>query len=182
MTLQYVRTLIAFSLLAGCADARVQKPEEYVSDQQGRIREQYGTVHGDSEGFVLFSTRGGNETNQGGGGAGPGIAVNSYLWRASLETIDFMPLAQADPFGGVIITDWYSPPETPNERFKLNVYILGQALRADGVKVTVFQQTSDETGWQDAPVDPKIATDIEDSILTRARELRVASLEATADQ
>ncbi|MGH6886710.1 MAG: DUF3576 domain-containing protein [Geminicoccales bacterium] len=173
--------MIAFSLLAGCADARVEKPEEYVSDQQGRIREQYGTVHGDREGFVLYSTAE-RDANQGGGGAGPGIAVNSYLWRASLETIDFMPLAQADPFGGVIITDWYSPPETPNERFRLNVFILGEALRADGVKVTVFRQTGGEAGWQDSPADPKTATDIEDSILTRARELRVASLEAAADE
>jgi hypothetical protein len=177
----YVPSLIAISLLlAGCSGTRTEAPDEYVSDQQGRIREQYGTVHGDSEGFVLFSTRGDQGANQGGGG--PGIAVNPFLWRASLETIDFMPLAQADPFGGVIITDWYSPPETPNERFKLNVFILGEALRSDGVKVSVFRQTNSGGGWQDATADPKTATGIEDNILTRARELRVAGLEAAADQ
>ena len=179
MTLQSLRSLIAFSLLlAGCADVRVEEPEEYVSSQQERIRQQYGTVHGNQEGFVLFSTRGDDGANQGGG---PGIGVNPFLWRASLETIDFMPLTQADPFGGVIITDWYSPPETPNERFKLNVFILGQALRADGVNVSVFRQTNGEGGWQDAPADPKTATGIEDNILTRARELRVASLEAAQE-
>ena len=88
----------------------------------------------------------------------------------------FLPLTQADPFGGVIITDWYSP-ERPNERFKLNVYILDTELRADGVKVAVFRQTSGENGWQDA-VDPQTSTNIEDSILTRARELRITALNA----
>ena len=78
------------------------------------------------------------------GGAGAGIGVNAYLWRAALETIAFLPLTQADPFGGVIITDWHSPPETPDERFKLNVYILDTVLRADGLKVVVFRQTGGE--------------------------------------
>ena len=173
MIARYAPSLIAIGLLlAGCSGA--EAPEEYVSDQQARLREQYGTVHGDSEGFLLFSTRRDRNAN---GGGGPGIGVNPFLWRASLETLDFMPLAQADPFGGVIITDWYSPPETPNERFKLNVYILGQALRSDGVKVSVFRQTNGGAGWQDASADPNTATGIEDNILTRARELRVASLE-----
>ena len=71
---------------------------------------------------------------------GTGVAVNAYLWRASLDTISFMPLVSADPFGGVIITDWYTPAETPNERFKVNIYILGRDLRADGVRASVFRQ------------------------------------------
>lgn len=116
-----------------------------------------------------------------GGGDGDqeaGIGVNSYLWRASLDTLNFMPLASADPFGGVIITDWYSP-EGPDERFKLNVYVLDSELRANAVKVAVFRQTSGENGWQDAAVDPETSTSIEDSILTRARELRIAALNAS---
>jgi hypothetical protein len=99
-----------------------------------------------------------------------------YLWRAALETIDFMPLAQADPFGGVIITDWFSPPEAPGERFKLTVYILDRVLRADAVKVAAFRQISGGNGWADATVDPGTAIGIENSILTRARELRIAAL------
>ena len=76
--------------------------------------------------------------------------MNAFLWRASLDTIAFMPLASADPFGGVIITDWYAPPETPDERFKVNIYILGRILRADGLKVSVFRQTRDAGGqWRD---------------------------------
>jgi hypothetical protein len=108
--------------------------------------------------------------------AGLGVAVNAYLWRASLDTINFIPLASADPFGGVIITDWYTPAETPNERMKVQVTILDRDLRADGVRVSVFkQQTSAKGGgWVDAQVDPRTNIDIENAILTRARQLRIA--------
>ena len=165
--------------LVGCAGAEVEAPEGYRTENNERIRDQYGTVWG--EGGALFQRGTGRFARQDGaaGGSYGGIGVNAYLWRASLETLDFLPLAQADPFGGVIITDWYSPPETPNERFKLNVYILDTVLRADGIKVAVFRQTSDENGWRDAAVDPQTATTIEDNILTRARELRITALNAS---
>jgi hypothetical protein len=105
------------------------------------------------------------------------VAVNAYLWRASLDTVAFMPLASADPFGGVIITEWYTPPETPEERFKVDVYILGRALRADGLKVSVFRQTRDPQGkWSDAAVGPEVATQFEDAVLTRARQLRLQAV------
>ncbi len=108
---------------------------------------------------------------------GGGVAVNSYLWRASLDTISFMPLTSADPFGGVIITDWYSPPETRAERFKVTVYILGRDLRADGIRAAVFRQRRDNNGdWVDAAVKDKTALDLENAILTRARQLRIAGL------
>ncbi|MBB4285999.1 DUF3576 domain-containing protein [Roseospira goensis] len=133
-------------------------------------------------GLDLFGS-GSDRPSEGGGG----IGVNSFLWRASLDTIAFMPLASADPFGGVIITDWYTPPETQGERFKVNVYILSKALRADGIEVSVFKQqrggadaaaTDAAAGgpWADAPVDDQIGTDLEDAILTRARQLRMAAL------
>ena len=109
------------------------------------------------------------------GGKGKGnadvITVNSYLWRASLDTVNFMPLANVDPFGGVILTDWYTDPATPNERYKLNIFVMGGQLRSDGVKVSMFKQRN----GKDVAVDPKSNTDIEDAILTRARELRVAA-------
>lgn len=161
-------------VLLGCAGTSVEEPQEYRSEQKDRIREQYGTITG-QDGFVLFSSRP-REEGTGGGAGAPGIGVNVYLWRATLETIDFMPLVQADPFGGVVITDWYAPPETPDERFKLTVYIRDRVLRADGVKVSVFRQTRGADGWVDASVDPQTATGIEDSILMRARELRIAAL------
>lgn len=115
----------------------------------------------------------------GGGDAPPAdIGVNSFLWRASLETLDFMPLASADPFGGVIVTDWYSAPEEPDERFKATVYILDTRLRADGLNVSIHRQLFDEArGWQDAGVDSSTEIQIENAILTRARQLRIATLE-----
>lgn len=103
------------------------------------------------------------------------LGVNSYLWHASLDTLAFMPLHSADPFGGVIITDWYSAPESPNERIKVTVYILDRRLRADGIKLAVFRQIQANGNWQDAAVNPDTATKLEDAILTRARELRLAA-------
>jgi hypothetical protein len=122
----------------------------------------------------LFGTKANSKDD--GAGSGTGVAVNAYLWRASLDTINFIPLASADPFGGVIITDWYTPAETPNERMKVQVTILDRDLRADGVRVSVFKQTTSPKGggWVDAQVDPRTNIDIENAILTRARQLRIA--------
>ena len=104
------------------------------------------------------------------------IGVNSYLWRATLDTLAFMPLASADPHGGVIITDWYVNPDQPTERFKATVYILDTRLRADGLNVTVFKQTKDlQGGWLDGSTSAQTETDIENAILTRARQLRLSS-------
>jgi hypothetical protein len=103
------------------------------------------------------------------------LGVNSYLWHATLDTLAFMPLASEDPYGGVIITDWYSAPSSPNERMKITIYILDRRLRADGLRVAVFRQTRSNAGWIDADVNPQTAAKLEDAILTRARELRLAS-------
>jgi hypothetical protein len=89
-----------------------------------------------------------------------------------------MPLSQADSKGGVIISDWYAPPETPDERFKVTVYILDRTLRADALKVAVFRQTQGKGGWVDAEVDKTTAAGLEDNILKRARELRLASADS----
>jgi hypothetical protein len=136
------------------------------------------TQEGAESGFSMVKSLFGlGAKKEGGGGGGPaGVGVNSYLWRATLDTVSFMPLASADPFGGVIITDWYSPAQTPNERFKVNVFILGRELRADGVRCTVFRQTRNAEGqWADAPVDQKTGIDIENAILTRARQMRLST-------
>jgi hypothetical protein len=107
----------------------------------------------------------------------PAIGVNGYLWRATLDTLAFMPLASADPYGGVVITDWYVNPEIPTERFKCTVYILDARLRADGLNVAVFKQTRDSTGaWIDTATAGQTETDIENAILTRARQLRLSNI------
>ena len=106
-----------------------------------------------------------------------GIGVNSYLWRATLDTLSFMPLGSADPWGGVITTDWYVNPEKPDERFKTTVYILDTRLRADALNVTVFKQVRDGSGnWQDSAVSGQTEQDLENSILTKARQLRLANV------
>jgi hypothetical protein len=88
-----------------------------------------------------------------------------------------MPLASADPYGGTVITDWYSNPEKPDERFKCTVYILDSRLRADGLKVSVFKQNRDGTGnWADSATAAQTETDIENAILTRARQLRLSNV------
>lgn len=105
------------------------------------------------------------------------IGVNGYLWRATLDTLSFMPLASADPYGGVIITDWYANPEKPDERFKATVYILDSRLRADGLNVSIHKQNRDATGgWINAPAAAQTETDIENAILTRARQLRLSNI------
>ena len=121
---------------------------------------------------------GGDSAKPDEGGSG-GIPVNGFLWRASLDTVAFMPVASADPFGGVIITDWYAMPESPDERFKLNVYIVARSLRADGVRVAVFRQVQTNGSWQDASVTQETNTRIEDAILSRARQLRFDTLQQT---
>ena len=111
-----------------------------------------------------------------GGNSRVTLGVNSYLWHATLDTLAFLPLASADPFGGVVITDWYVAPNAPDERLKVTIYILDRALRADGLKVVVFRQTRSAGNWSDAQPSPDTAHKLEDAILTRARELRLATL------
>jgi hypothetical protein len=111
------------------------------------------------------------------GPAGPQLGVNAYLWRATLDTLAFMPLASADPYGGVVITEWYANPEKPDERFKCTVFILDTRLRADGLNVTVYKQVRDASGaWVDASASDQTAVDIENAILTRARQLRLSNV------
>jgi hypothetical protein len=105
------------------------------------------------------------------------IGVNGYLWRATLDTLSFMPLASADPYGGVIITDWYAFPEKPDERFKCTVYILDARLRADGLNVAVYRQNKNAAGeWIDAPSASETETQLENAILDKARRLRLSNL------
>lgn len=177
-------TIAALSaFLASCAGSQADYdsfPGSAPGDQKvnGRkatradLKEQGSLFGGD--GLNIF---GGEEAKPGAGGSG--IGVNSFLWRATLDTLSFMPLNSADPFGGVIITDWYSPTETPNERFKLTAYILGTALRSDAIKVSVFRQVNvGPNQWQDAVVEAGTVTSLEDAILTRARQLRIDSANA----
>jgi Domain of unknown function (DUF3576). len=100
------------------------------------------------------------------------IGVNSYLWRAALDSLSFMPLVQTDSAGGVIVTDWYANPQNPGERMKVSVTILDQDLRADALRVAASRQVSQNGAWVEAPVQAATVQRLEDVILTRARDLR----------
>jgi len=103
------------------------------------------------------------------------MAVNAFLWRAALDTLMFMPIDKSDPIGGIISTNWYSGPGIINERTKIFVYIKDRRLRADALEVSVFRQTKLGNEWQDADVNSETSKLIENSILTKARELRLGS-------
>ena len=161
------------ALLAGCGDDSSNE-STYQTLPTPAANEHSSIFSGG--GLSLFGT---DTTSTPSGDSAPaalGVGVNAFLWRASLDTVSFMPIASADPFGGVIITDWYTPSEAPTERMKVQVTILDRELRADGVRVAVFKQQANAKagGWVDAPVDPHTNTDIENAILTRARQLRIA--------
>jgi hypothetical protein len=104
------------------------------------------------------------------------LAVNSYLWRAAIDTVSFAPLLQANPASGVIITDWYSNPRAPGERVKLTVAVLDPDLRADALRVSAARQVNQNGAWVDAPVSAATVQKLEDIILTRARDLRRAAI------
>jgi hypothetical protein len=164
-------TLAMLLAVAGCGLGGEAK---YRDETEEKLAETRGSLLGDDQIGI-----GSDSDRPDASGGDSGIGVNSYLWRASLDTVSFMPLASADPFGGVIITDWYSPPESTSERFKINVYILGRDLRADGVRAAVFRQLRDPQNgsWIDAAIEAHVPTDVENAILTKARQLRIASLQ-----
>lgn len=168
---------LALSGLAACgSDGAVKGEAKYPTgaDRGAEGQDIYSepeSVFGESgDGITLFGDKKKKRS------AGNGLAINSYLWRASLNTVSFMPLSSADPFGGVIITEWYRPDDTPGERFKANVFILTRELRTDGVRVKLFRQEKKDGQWVDVPTSEKTQRRMEDIILTRARSLRVADL------
>ena len=111
-------------------------------------------------------------------GEGEGIPVNRFLWQATLDTLQFLPLASTDPFTGVIATDWGASPSQPGERFKVTAYMVRPALAASSLKVAVYREVRNESGiWVPAAVDPSTPRKIEDAILVRARQIRIADVE-----
>ena len=175
---------IAFALTAGLLVTGCGAGQPSVAEQNRQAYEEAGGIIMDPDdvdraergslfgpGGLRFGGRDRDEP-----GSGSGVGVNAFLWGASLDTLSFLPITSADPFGGVIITDWYTPPDAPSERIKVNAFILGRELRSDGVRVSVFKQVYNEAtqGWVDAPVDASVGRGLEDAILTTARQRRVS--------
>lgn len=167
--LRFWTSVVALSALAACEGATVENKFDELASRE--------TVFGTGGITDLNSTLLGGGGDDEGGQGGAGIPVNAFLWRAALDTVSFLPLSSADPFGGVIITDWYADDPGAGERFKVNVVILGRELVADGVSARVFRQVRDpqSAGWIDAGVSTDTPTRLENAILQRARELRIAS-------
>lgn len=163
--------LIAGLALAGCSGASVTRndiPDNY-SGQGGPgsfSSQQIGSAIGGST--ITLGTSKNKQPDAGGAGLG----VNAYLWRGALDTLSFMPLSSADPFGGVIITDWYQPPDASGERFKATAYILSRELRADALRIAIYRQVEQRGQWVDAPMSPTAVSEIENRVLSKARSLR----------
>jgi hypothetical protein len=170
--------LFCLPLLAACGNPTIrgnyqgQDSPDY-AQEPGSGLNQYGSMTGGDSLFSFGTAH--NKQDDNGGSGGAGIGVNAYLWRGALDTLSFMPLSSADPFSGVIITDWYSPPSVTEERFKATAYVMGRELRSDGVRVAIFRQVIQNGQWVDATVSPMTIGEIEDKVLARARQLREQS-------
>ena len=177
-TLKMSALAAAVGLLASCGGGDYSA-EEDTSPRSGPLNEyseKDETILGEGgvslnrilSGDVLGSTP----------GEGEGIPVNKFLWQATLDTLQFLPLASTDPFTGVIATDWGASPSQPGERFKVTAYMVRPALAASSLKVAVYREVRSEAGvWVPAAVDPTTPRKIEDAILTRARQIRIADVE-----
>ena len=171
-TLAKLLMLLHLVVLLGCMGEEGSVPDLMpIGDETVDMSKRETIFGGD---LITF----GDDDKPDGPGRGSGIGVNAFLWRATLDVLSSWPIFSADPFGGVIITDWYAPPQTPNERFKFNVFILDRVLRADGVRVSIFKQIKNPEGeWQQAALQAETQMQVENSILTRAQQFRTESLQ-----
>lgn len=158
--------IVALALLAACSK-NPNVEYKYPKSKDQLEEERIGKLTGDS----LFSFGGGVSHS----GSAHGMNVNGYVWRASLDAVHFMPVISADPFGGTILTDWYSD-ENKNERIKFNIFIVDSSLSANAVKVSAFRQVKGANNvWHDAPASSQFARDVEEKIIKKARALKIAA-------
>lgn len=154
-------------LLSGCSGDYSPKDGQEVPVGRDDVRKQgYGKLFGDD--LLMFGASKKYDPSQ-----GAASRVNYHLWQASLNVLSFMPLASSDAAGGVIVTDWYSTAELPNERIKVSVKITDRVLRSDALHVTINKQVKKAGEWVAVTSDPKVARDMEDLILTKARDLKI---------
>lgn len=156
------------SLLGGCgADLAPAEGQQAPLSREDARKNNFGKLFGDE--FLFFG-----ESKKFDSNVPMGVRVNPYLWQASLDVLSFIPLASADANGGVIITEWYSVPEKPGERVKITAQVNDRQLRADAVNIIIYKQIRTKTGeWIGAMVEPSVMRDMEDIILTKARQLKI---------
>ncbi|MEK6734263.1 MAG: DUF3576 domain-containing protein [Pseudomonadota bacterium] len=166
--------MILLALITACNGMQVDRDYKDYHPQVGedlRESKMKSIITKTDEPVIIYS----NKKSSSETGTATGMA-GSYLWKAAIETISFMPLISSDSNGGTIITDWYVSSESPNEEFKFNIFILSPELQIDSVKVTAFRQIRNSGGqWNAAPISKEIARNVEDNILKRAISMRVKS-------
>lgn len=176
-TIKYIYALATIVLVGACTNADIKY--QYPKSAEEKRQESTGSFVSDKPegGFTLFGKgsvldRKETATSKSAGA----MSVNSYLWQAALDTLQFMPILSSDSAGGVLATDWYEDPNAPGQKFRINAVIVGTELKVNAVRVTVFKQVYDpkSSTWHEVQVSDKIATELEDKILTRARQLRIS--------
>jgi hypothetical protein len=163
--------LIVAVTLTACAYAKPNPTPPYFTGQYGPGDPTVNRVGG-PEGLSLMFGPYMNPAYYSGGYSGGAPGVDAFLWRGALDTLSSTPLASVDPFGGVILTDWYTHPGDTGERFKTAVYMDSRDPHGDGIRVNVFREVFRRGTWVGAPVNPALQADIRNSMLTRARQLR----------
>lgn len=174
----------ALGLALGGCGGNLAAPDDFETPQvtggrEGQRANVDGTLFGGDDGLSVQGLLDGTDLGDETGGDG-GFPVNRYLWQGSLETLSFLPLDSTDPFSGVIATEWATTPADPNQRFKVTVYVTKPVLEASALRVAVFREARNETGvWVPTAVSGETVTRLEDAILTRARQIRIAEVEGS---
>ena len=194
----YFLVFLVFLNLTGCNKNLTEEEKKALWDNaqtQGEIIRRSGTPYNlatnpelalwDAENRLLTGggllgkknslSWGGEEKNESGTISAVGMPINPYLWKASIETINFMPLSSTDPFAGTIITDWYTSSANTQERCKLNVFINGQQLKTENLKVLSFCQTLTNNQWVNTSTNNEDNIKLENAILNKAKKLKLSS-------
>lgn len=167
----FFAVLVALFILSGCDSVKTKSEATYPHTRGNQVvtTGQEESIFGE-DGVEIFSSKKKEKTE-----SSNGIGVNKYLWQATLETLSFIPIASADPFGGVILTDWYVPDASKQERFKTQVFLKGVELKASNIKVSVLKQIKMRDVWESVATAADTDRKMEDAILAKARKLRIAS-------
>lgn len=167
-----ILSLIILSLLLVSCSGDVNTGPEVYDPQVGDDRhfsEMQSLITKSDEPVMLYGGKKKGSSDSDGGGS----LANSYLWRAALESISFMPLIAVDSRGGAILTDWYSAHQSPNEKFKFNIIILSSELQISSIRVHAFKQVKGMAGqWHPVEVSKDLSRNIEDNILKKAISLK----------
>ncbi len=164
MFFKEVATICLLMLLSACSNT--QQTAEAPKSREDKVKLGFGSIAG-PEGITLGSDKVSGRTND-----SAGQVVNSYLWKASLDTLKFAPLVSSDGPGGILVTDWYQPAGA-KDRLKIQVRIKDRQLRSDALEVSVYKQERQNTGWHDVGIDNKASRELENIILLKARDIRV---------